>query len=234
MTLMIAFQSIYIQLYQTYKNFQERVQTGLLIQSQIIHLVFESIIPQLGGSYVKLLKELDHPRRGLINIQNIYCNECFKWCSVRQINPADHHQGGITKSDKDFVKKLDFKDIKFPVKVRDIHKVEKKNSIGVSVFSYQNKKKHPICVSKKYFEEKHFDLILIAEKGKIYYFPIKDFNTFMYNHTLNRIKEHFCRYCLQTFSAEEILKRHIKACFKINGKRKIKMPKRGKYVKFKY
>ena len=32
---------------------------------------------------------------------------------------------------------------------------------------------------------------------------------------------------------EEILKRHIKDCFKINGKKTIKMPKKDEYVKFK-
>ena len=47
----------------------------------------------------------------------------------------------------------------------------------------------------------------------------------MYDHTLNRGRKHFCRYCLQVFSREEILKRHIKDCFKINGKQKIKMSK---------
>ena len=54
------------------------------------------------------------------------------------------------KPDKDFAKKLDFKEIKFPVKIRDIHKIKNNNSIGISVFSYENKeKKNPIHVSKK-------------------------------------------------------------------------------------
>ena len=57
----------------------------------------------------------------MINIQNIADNQCFKWCLVRYLNLADHHPVRITKSDKDFAKKLDFKDIKYPVKVRDIH-----------------------------------------------------------------------------------------------------------------
>ena len=39
----------------------------------------------------------------------------------------------------------------------------------------------------------------------------------MYDHTLDRGRKHFC-YCLQAFSAEEILKIHIKDCFTINGK----------------
>ena len=34
----------------------------------------------------------------------------------------------MTKADAGFVKKLDFKDIKFPVKIRDIHKIKKRIS----------------------------------------------------------------------------------------------------------
>ena len=74
----------------------------------------------------------------MINIQNT--NECFKWCLVRYLNPAGRNPAKITKADKDFAKRLDFKDIKFPVKIRDIHKIEKKNSISISVFGYENKK----------------------------------------------------------------------------------------------
>ena len=55
----------------------------------------------------------------------------------------------------------------------------------------------------------------------------------MYDHSLHRGKKHFCRYCLQAFSTEEILKHHIKDCFKINGKQRIIMPKKDEYVKFK-
>ena len=54
----------------------------------------------------------------------------------------------------------------------------------------------------------------------------------MYDHLLDRGRKHFCRYCLQAFIAEEILKHHIKGCFKTNGKQTIKMPKKGEYVKF--
>ena len=90
----------------------------------------------------------------MINIQNIDDNESFKWCLLRYVHPADHNPRRITKADQDFPKKLDFKDIKFPVKVRNIHKIEKKNSFSISVFTYENEKKHPIYVSKKYCEEK--------------------------------------------------------------------------------
>ena len=106
---------------------------------------------------------------------------------------------------------FDYKDVKIPFKVRDIHKIEKKkNSVSISVFGYKNKPKHPIYVSKKFCEEKHVDLLLIREKGKIHSALIKDFNTLMYDHTLHSERKHFCSYRLQAFSTEEILKRHIK------------------------
>ena len=80
-------------------------------------------------------------------------NECFKWSLVRYLHPVDHNPKRIKKADRDFAKKLDFKDIRFLVKIRDIRKIVKKNSIGIIIFGYENKEKHPIYVSKKCYEE---------------------------------------------------------------------------------
>ena len=52
----------------------------------------------------------------------------------------------------------------------------------------------------------------------------------MCDDSLRRGRKHFCRYCLHAFITEEILKRHIKDCFKINGKQTIKMSRKGEYV----
>ena len=40
-------------------------------------------------------------------------------------------------------------------------------------------------------------------------------------------KNHFCHYYLHAFSAEELLKRHIEYCFKINDKQRIIMSKKA-------
>ena len=56
---------------------------------------------------------------------------------VLYLHPADCNQARITKADQDFAKELDFKDINFPVKIREIYKIEKKNSISISVFGYE-------------------------------------------------------------------------------------------------
>ena len=37
---------------------------------------------------------------------------------------------------------------------------------------------------------------------------------------------------MKDFSTEEILKHHVKNYFKINGKQRIKMPRKDEYVKF--
>ena len=45
------------------------------------------------------------------------------WCLIRYLNSAEHNPR-IQKADKDFPKRLDFKDVKFSVKIRDIHRIE--------------------------------------------------------------------------------------------------------------
>ena len=62
----------------------------------------------------------------MIKIQNTEDNECFKWCLGRYLNPVDHNPRRITKADRDFAMILDFKDIKLPVKIKDIQKSKKR------------------------------------------------------------------------------------------------------------
>ena len=71
------------------------------------------------------------------------------------------------------------------------------------------------------------------KKKKKHYVPIKDFNAFIYDHTLHCGEKYFYRYYLHAFVTQEILKGHIEDFFKINGKPRIIMPKKGEYVKFK-
>ena len=95
----------------------------------------------------------------MINIQNIDDNASFKWCIAKCFYPACYNTKKITKVDEDFAKNRNFKYTKFPVKVRDIHKIKKKKSIFISVFGCENKKKHPIYVLEKSCEVNHVDLL---------------------------------------------------------------------------
>ena len=64
----------------------------------------------------------------MINIQNFNNNECFKWCFVRFLYPADYDPRRITKADKLFGDELAFfKQKKSTVKIEDIYTTEKTN-----------------------------------------------------------------------------------------------------------
>ena len=53
------------------------------IESQYVNI--STYRPLLGNSYIELPIELNHPRKGLINIRN-NDQKCFSWCHVRHIN----------------------------------------------------------------------------------------------------------------------------------------------------
>ena len=66
----------------------------------------------------------------MIDIQNIDYNECFKWSIVRYLNQTDHNLRRIVDGAKNLLNNL-ILNAKFPVKIRGLQKIEKKNSIGI-------------------------------------------------------------------------------------------------------
>ena len=67
------------------------------------------------------------------------------------------------------------------------------------------------------------DLLLINNENKSHYVYIKNFSRFMFNKTKCKSKKHFCRYCLQCFSSERVLREHKEICLEINGTQSVKL-----------
>ena len=178
--------------------------------------------PMKGSSYIQLPSELRNCAKGLINMKN-EDNECFRWCHIRHMNPQDKDPQRIKKVDRQYVEKLDYSNIEFPVNVQHYNKIEKQNSININVFGYENKEPYPIYVSKEKYED-HMELLLVTKNENKHYVLIKDFNKFMYNQTKHKERKHFCMYCLQCFSSERVLSNHKENCIQVNGKQAIKMP----------
>ena len=178
--------------------------------------------PMKGSSYIELPQELKHHQKGLINMKN-NDNECFRWCHIRYLNPQEKDPQRIKKIDKEYINQLDYSNIEFPVTVKQYNKIEKQNEININVFGYENKQPYPIYISKEKYE-KHLELLLITEDENKHYVLIKDFNRFMFNQTKHEHRKHFCMYCLQCFSSEEVLKNHKDNCIQLNGEQSIKMP----------
>ena len=115
--------------------------------------------PMKGSSYIELPTELRHHQKGLINMKN-EDDECFRWCHIRHLNPQDKNPQRIKKSDKEYINKLDYFGIEFPVTIKQYNKIEKQNEININVFGYENKQPYPIYVSKEKYED-HMELLLI-------------------------------------------------------------------------
>ena len=178
--------------------------------------------PMKASSYIKLPQELRHHRKGLINMKN-EDDECLRWCHIRHLNPQDKNPQRIKKSDKEYINKLDYSGIEFPVTTKQYNKIEKQNEININVFGYENKQPYPIYVSKEKYEN-HMELLLITEDKNKHYVLIEDFNRFMYNQTKHKESKHFCMHCLQCFSSERVLSDHKDNCITVNGTQAVKMP----------
>ena len=197
--------------------------SGWTIQSVDSHFInLVKYEPLKGSSYIQLPAELRNSAKGLINLKNDD-NECFRWCHIRHLNPQDKYPQRIKKSDKEYIDKLNYTGIEFPVTIRQLNKIEKQNKININVFGYEEKQPYPISISKEKHGD-HMEILLITKDENKHYVLIKDFNKFMYNQTKHKDKKHFCMHCLQFFSSDRVLNEHKDNCIQVNGTQAVKMP----------
>ena len=82
----------------------------------------------------------------------------------------------------------------------------------------------PIYVSDQEFVIS-IDLLLVTDGDKSHYVFNKDFNRFMFHKTKNKNKKCFCKSCLQCFSSINVLAKHKKFCFSVNGAQSVRLEK---------
>ena len=134
--------------------------------------------PLDGSSYIELPMELRNSKKGLINMKN-EDEECLRWCHIRHLNPQIKYPERIKKEDKKMIDELNYDGIDFPLSQKHYNKVEKRNSIRINVFGYEDGQPFPIHISKETFKDQ-MNLLLITKDEKKHYVLIKDFNAFMY------------------------------------------------------
>ena len=85
--------------------------SGWLIKEVSGHFInIVKYLPLRGNSYIQLPKELQHHKKGLINLQN-RDDKCFLWCHNRYLNPCKKNPQRITKDDRETAKALDYSGI---------------------------------------------------------------------------------------------------------------------------
>ena len=67
----------------------------------------------------------------------------------------------IKKCDKEYIKKLDYTNVAFPVAQKDHRKIEIMNNIDINVFGYEKKEPCPVYIPKEKFNDM-LNLLLIS------------------------------------------------------------------------
>ena len=116
------------------------------------YLNISSDFPLIGNTYIKLSSELQHPMKGLTNIQN-NDNKCFLWRHVKHLNLVGKKLQRIRKIDEEIVNKLNYSGIDFPVSKKDYRKIKLLSKICVNVFCYENKTTYPVYFSNQNFND---------------------------------------------------------------------------------
>ena len=132
------------------------------------YLNISSYKPLSGSTYCKLPKELSHPMKSLINIQNDD-NKCFLWCHIRHLNCEGKDLWRINEKHKKIAENLNYDGIERPVSKKDYNKIEVVNKVNINVFSYEDKIIYPVYLSDQSFNDV-LDLLLVNNHyvSKIY------------------------------------------------------------------
>ena len=141
------------------------------IDSNYVNIVIYQ--PLNGSSYIELPTELRNSKKGLNNIKN-KDDEFFRWCHVRHLNPQEKGSQRIKRHDKQYIEKLNYKGVTFPVSQKHYNKTKRQNSIKINVFGYEEKQPYPIHISKETFEDQ-MNLLLITKDEKKHYVLTKEF-----------------------------------------------------------
>ena len=196
-------------------NFQEG-DSGWYFERVIsleIHIV--DYKPMKGGSYITL-PEFIKKKNEIINIKN-EDDKCCLWSVLCYLHPVQKNGERINDLKK-YENDLNFIEIIFPVKVKDIQKFENNNPdlLGINVFSVnENNKIYPLRINKKDCQ-KSIDLFLYSEDEKQHYSLIKNFSRLARSQITKDTtrKLHICKKCLTHYTKEDLLEKHSLNCVK--------------------
>jgi len=210
-------------------NFQMRGSNWRFRAVQKLDINTVTYKPLRGSSYIPLPQVLAN-KKAIINMKN-NDQECFKWCIVRALNPIEKNSERITKDLRKQAEQLNWKDITFPVALKEIDKFERNNDgISVNIFGYENSV-YPLRLSKNDKQGKTIiDLLLIADDTTNHYCLINNLRGLLRNQAGNAYI-HYCRRCLNGFQRKESLDKHKNYCDNHEAVRP-ELPKPGTTLSF--
>lgn len=168
--------------------------------------------PLRGSSYIDLPRDIKY-KKAIINVKNNDCL-CFKWALLSALYPSKKNSDRVT-SYTIHAHKLNFENIAFPIKLRDISKIERVNDISINVFTleYDSMKKKNSVVGPIHFTKQrkdvHVNLLYISNGTVGHYCYIKNLSRLVSAQiSLSNDAIHICDGCLLYFSTKHQLNRH--------------------------
>ena len=185
--------------------------------------------PTKASSYLKLPKKL-YGSKHILNIQNIDDEKCALWCIIAHLYPkyigARLNQNGSrnrrtvnVEAYKTHEKDIRTSNIKFPLQITDISKLEHLNNLIINVFSIDEKENIiPIRISDKGEENvRTIDMLYIVNGKQSYYCLITDLAKLCRSQaTSHKGNNYLCRRCLHFSSNEIAYNRHMELCNRHN------------------
>lgn len=134
---------------------------------------------------------------------------------------------------KKYQYEIDMTGIKYPVHASNISKFEQQNGISVNVLGYENRELFPIYLTKLRNARHEVDLLYLTRGNESHWCMIRNLNRLLYRNKRNTHAYHYCRYCLQGFTSNRVLKKHIEYC-SIHGAQHTTLPTKDKddFLKF--
>ena len=189
--------------------------------------------PLSGSSYMKLPNALKG-KRSIINVKNEDDDECFKWAVTSAVYPPKTHPQRLTKLMRENSERFNWSGIEFPMSLKDIDRFEKQNPFSINVLGYESGKGvYILRVGEHSSERTLINLILISNDETKHYCWVKNKSRLLssqkskYGH-----KRYFCDYCLNSFTLERELEKHVEWCSEHDAV-KLVMPEEGSTIKFK-
>ena len=122
----------------------------------------------------------------------------------------------VSKHLRTVCESLGLNNIMTPVNEQELPKIESQFNISINLFSHSNSDIYPIRITQS-TAEKHVDLLVTSNSETNHYVWIKNFNKLCFNVNKHGGKKFFCKHCIQHFTNEANLQKHIKDCMVLNG-----------------
>ena len=208
-----------------------KVPAGLLLGILNHDLHVNKYDPLAARSYIPLPAEIQN-KKATVNLKNDD-DRCFIYCLGRALDPTPDKKNleRVSTHLKNVCESLGLNNIKTPVNVHDLPKIEGQFNVSINLYGHSDSNKNPIHIypirTTLSRTTKHVDLLITTNSETNHYVWIKNFNKLCARVTTDTSKKFFCKHCMQHFLSEDKLEKHMIDCIVLTKCQAIEMPAEG-------